>query len=228
MKNPEDHLGPGCLFKSDRRFLWVYGFALIMLFGSLAVICSFGPALRFSIFIENGPVESMSAAGYFICIALMFICFGKEARRYWHVIVVLAAMGMRELDFNSRFTAMSVTKIKFYLSPEMPFHHKFIAAACALLVLYCLVCLLVRNWRGFLNSLRKHEPYALFVATGLGFLLASVTLDGLGGKLMKLGIFPDKNWIEWAENAEEMLELWIPVMFTLGLRYFWAERHRKC
>ncbi|GEM_PF-480163 len=204
-------------------FLYVYGFALALLLGSIIGICFAAPELRRAILIEDGPVESASAAGYFICAVLLFVYLGKKAAGHWQIAVILIAFGLRELDFNSRFTAMGVAKIKFYLSPDIPFSQKFIAASCALLILYCLVHLLVRNWRSFPVSLKKFEPYAVFTATGLAFLLASLTLDGLGGKLMRIGFVLDNTWREWAENAEEIVELGIPVMFMLGLRYFWAE-----
>jgi hypothetical protein len=154
----------------------------------------------------------------------MFAYLGKKAAAHWPILVVLTAMGLRELDFHSRFTAMGATKIKFYLSPAIPFSHKLIAALCGLLIAYCAVHLFVKYRRDFIASLKGFEPHAVCAATGMLFLLASLALDGLGGKMARIGFPLDETWNRCAENAEEIFELGIPVMFSLGVRYYWAEK----
>jgi len=205
------------------RCYWFYGFASALLFSSIIGINFVGPELRDSIISEDGLVECLSAAGYFLCAILILVFWRKEAARHWQMIIVLVALGLRELDFNSRFTAMSVTKIRFFTSPDVPFPEKLVAACCGLLILYCLLHLLIRYGRSFLVSLKKLEPYALCIATGLGFLFASLALDGLGRKLTKAGFVIGNAWVQRAEYAEEILEFGIPLMFILGLGYFGAE-----
>jgi hypothetical protein len=208
----------------NNRFFKLYGFLLAALFSTILVMGVISPELTVFLIQEDGPVESLSAAGYFLCAVLVMVLWGQKAAGHWQFIIVLLAFGLRELDFNSRLTAMSVTKIKFFTSPDIPIIQKIFAVVCGLLILYCLTHILIRYYRSFLISLKKLEPHVICIATGLVFLLASLALDGAGRKLLSIGIAVDKSWLGWAESAEEMLELGIPVMFILGVRTYWAEK----
>jgi hypothetical protein len=65
--------------------------------------------------------------------------------------------------------------------------------------------------------LKKYEPHAICIFTGLIFLFVALALDGIGGKLRHAYIIIGKDLDHWAENAEEILELGIPIMFIFGL-----------
>lgn len=209
--------------EKSNRFFKLYGFLLAALFSTILAMGVISPELTAFLIQEDGPVESLSAAGYFLCAVLVMVLWGQAAR-HWQFIIVLLAFGLRELDLNSRFTAMSVTKIKFFTSPDIPIIQKIFAVVCGLLILYCLTHILIRYYRSFLISLKKLEPHVICIATGLVFLFASLALDGAGRKLLSIGIAVDKSWLGWAESAEEILELGIPVMFILGVRTYWAEK----
>jgi hypothetical protein len=198
-------------------FFALYGFILIALFSLIFFVSSLSPDMRKAIIQEDGPVESLSAAGYFICAILLLVIPKKKVSDCWQLIVVLLAFGFRELDFNSRFTQISMTKLKFYVSQQIPLIQKICAVFCALLIFYCLIHLLRCHFRSFIISLKKNEPYAICIFTGFIFLFAALVLDGLEGKMRHINIIIGMDLTPWATSTEEILELGIPVMFIFGL-----------
>lgn len=202
--------------EKNGSFFKLYGLIIATLAGSFILI-SMIPDLRSTLMGEDGPIELLSAAGYFFCATLLFIVLGKRAARYWHVLVVLLALGCRELDFNSRFTQISATKLKFYINPEVPAFQKFLAALVLALILYSLIHVIITFSRPFIDSLKKVESSAVCAATGLVFLVLAVSLDGLDNRMAGMGLPISGSVAQFAENAEELLELGIPVMFALGV-----------
>jgi len=203
--------------RQNNGFFALYGFILTILFSMIFVVSSLSPDIRHAIIREDGPVEALSAAGYFLCVILLLMIPKKKVSNCWQLILVLLAFGCRELDFNSRFTQISATQFNFYLSHHIPLIQKICAVFCALLISYCIVHLLRCHFRSFIISLKNYEPHAVCIFTGLIFLFVALALDGLDGKMRNLHIIIGTDLVHWAINTEEILELGIPAMFIFGL-----------
>ncbi|ABC78515.1 hypothetical protein [Syntrophus aciditrophicus] len=171
---------------------------------------------------ENGPIELMSALGYFVVPLIMFIRGGWSfIRRHASLAVLVVALGLRELDFNARFTTMSITKIKFFLSPQVPLGEKIIAVLLILILLAALVDCLKKYLRPFLAGCAKKDVVSMTAGVSLLFMAISKSLDGLPRKLRSLGLDIAGQNSLYAESAEEILELGIPLMLIIStLAYF--------
>lgn len=171
---------------------------------------------------ENGPIELMSALGYFVVLLIMFIRGGWSfIRRHASLAVLVVALGLRELDFNARFTTMSITKIKFFLSPQVPLGEKIIAVLLILILLAALVDCLKKYLRPFLAGCAKKNVVSMTAGVSLLFMAISKSLDGLPRKLRSLGLDIAGQNSLYAESAEEILELGIPLMLIIStLAYF--------
>lgn len=203
--------------RRDRGFFALYGFILIILFSLIFFVSFLEPDMRDAIIQEDGPVEILSAAGYFLGVILILMILKKKVSDCWQLIVVLLAFGFRELDFNSHFTRISITQLHFYMSHHIPYIQKICAVFCALLIFYCIIHLLRCHFRSFIISLKNYEPHAICIFTGFIFLFVALALDGLHDKMMKVNIIIGKDLDHWAQNTEEILELGIPIMFIFGL-----------
>lgn len=200
------------------RFYNLYFLVIAFLLIFVVLLGSADESLRTLILQEDGIIENLSVIGYFACVFLMFRALGKDAEKYWDIIIVLFSFGLRELDFHSRFTKMGMTKIRFFTSSGIPVYQKIIAAFCGCLILYCIVRIVRKHFSSFAVSLKKLEPSAVCIATGLAFILFSLALDGLSGKMLKLNIEIGPVISGFGDSAEELFELGIPIMFALSLK----------
>ncbi|OPY83136.1 MAG: hypothetical protein A4E71_02973 [Smithella sp. PtaU1.Bin162] len=175
---------------------------------------------------EDGIVENLSVIGYFACVFFIFRAFGSEAEKFWDFMILLSFLAMRELDFHNRFTSMSVTKTSFFTSNQIPLAQKIFVIFCGFPILYCIVRILRNHYRSFIISVKKLEPSAVCILTGLAFIFISLFLDGLTRKMLAFNIDVDPVITGVAESAEEVLELGIPIMFAMSLKPFFDIKKR--
>ncbi|KFI23647.1 hypothetical protein [Nitrosococcus oceani] len=200
---------------NNRNYYGLYGLIL----GGLVVVTIFlqlaSTDVRALLIKEGGLIESLSAIGYFVG-AMLVILIRRKFTYYAYVAFILILFGLRELDFHNRFTTMSVSKIKFYVSPEVPLLEKVIAVAIVLLLLYILIRLIKTHFNGLINAIKKGEPSALGIGGGILLILITKTLDGLSRKLASVNIIVSDNMARLAEAVEEVFELGIPLMFIIA------------
>jgi len=206
-------------FMKNKNYYLLYG---LILSGIIAFIVFLGLAdldLRNSIMKEGGVVESMSAIGYFICIALLLYRRREKPniKGYWQVILVLLIFGLRELDFHNRFTTMSFTKFNFYRSLDVPIIEKIIGGGVVLLFFYSVFYLVKNYFSIFIRAIKEINPAAVGMLFAALFLFMSEALDGLGRRLSGVGIGIGNNIDLLTKNIEEMVELGIPLMFIIAI-----------
>jgi len=106
------------------QLLMVFGVVLLLLV-IYALTFSLDASGRDFWLSEGGVVESLSALGYFVCAALMLLMGGWHyVKKYHYVFMLVMLFGMRELDFDKRFTTMGIFKSKFYASSDVPMIEK--------------------------------------------------------------------------------------------------------
>ena len=212
---------------TDKKiFLWTY--SLILLQATLFVSTFFMTEDARNILLkEGGIIESLSAAGYFIC-AIFILYKGRlnYLKSYHYVLMIIIFFLLRELDFDKRFTTEGILSSKFLFSENVPFSEKIIGTVIIAILLYAVFSLIYLNTRQFMAGLKEKSPVSLGILFVIIFLVVSKTLDGLARKLKGLGIEISQTASFYASSIEEILELGIPVMLVLTFStYFKQTKH---
>lgn len=166
---------------------------------------------------ENGPVEVLSAAGYFLfCIFLIRFNYTGDIKTSFAPGFFLFFLGLRELDFHARFTTMGIFKTKFYVSPQVPFAEKIIVTIFILSFIAYGIIYLRRTLPGFKKDLLSGRPYAFSIAAAIGCIGISKLLDG--NSTIFGAIFPMlENPRLLSVTMEECVEMFIPIFFIRAL-----------
>jgi hypothetical protein len=205
-------------------------FAAVML--TLVVLFIFSTTLddatRKALLSEDGPVEIASAVLYFVCCAYLLLKGGLAFfRRYPYFVVIPLLFGMRELDFDKRFTTIGVLKIKFYVSPLEPWHTKLIVILLGLAVIVLIVMMIKKHLKALWESVRSGGDMGLGVVLVLVMLVVSKSLDGLERKCIAIGLSVPPLLAKYSSVAEEIIELGIPVIMLLLFRHYFSQRGRS-
>ncbi len=176
---------------------------------------------------ENGPVETLSAAGYFLfCIFIFYFNFTGVIRTSLAPALFLLLLGLRELDFHARFTTMSMSKIKFFVSPAVPITEKAVVGFFIFVLLAYGFFYLRKALPDFMKDLVGGRPYAVSIVCAICCIVLSKSLDG-NTKLFEL--FLPLSWDPRtvSRTMEECMELFIPVFFIRALLQYSGESVRK-
>lgn len=201
---------------SSKNYHALYGITLLGLAVLTAFLQSADEDFIDAVIQEGGPIESLSAIGYFVGITLL-VFTGKKFTGYPYVIFILLLLGLRELDFHHRFTTMSLSKITFYISSEVPLQEKILGVILITLFLYALIRLAKAHFSGLRYALKQKEPPAIGVYLGVLLILLTKTLDGLARKLAGVGIIMSSYLEQLTIILEEVFELGIPLMFIIAI-----------
>ena len=217
--NTGSQMGHYDLKKSHSYLL--YGFTVSGLIALIVVLAIIDPDTRDILIQEDGPIEALSAIGYFVCLIPLLRHKETDAESLFCIAVFLMIFGMRELDFHARFTTMSMTKIEFYVSPHVPIFEKMIGVAVFVLLCYCFIYLSKKYLLAYVQAVKRLEAYAIGVSLSFLFVMISLGLDGLEKKAAKYGYAYANQLIEITTVIEEVVELGVPVMFLIAiLTYF--------
>ncbi|WP_051222219.1 hypothetical protein [Neptunomonas japonica] len=174
---------------------------------------------------EGGLIETSSAAGYFIC--AIFIIYKSNLnylKRYHYFLILIIMFGLRELDFDKRFTTMGILKSKFLFSSQVPMLEKAIGFFIILILLYTVYRILKTHLRSFLLNLKEFSTITIGTLFSIAFLVVSKSIDGLGRKLKPFGIELSELQKTHIEALEEILELGIPIMLILTFAAYFKQQ----
>lgn len=182
------------------------GAAVVIL--SLATTLGMTMQEREHYFSEEGPVEFVTAG--VLLAAAGSIALGAlltESKLFClHSAVIYIVMGLRELDFQNRFTETGVLRTKYFVRHEAPIIETILVGGILLFILFAIVIYAVRYfplfWKGAFSGVR----WVWFVGVGMAFLAASQSVDRAGYWLTRSESGP-KIPIEMVHSAEEPLEL---------------------
>ncbi|MDQ8020610.1 MAG: hypothetical protein REI94_02145 [Moraxellaceae bacterium] len=214
---------------TSRQAMMSYG-ALIFAMLVLALGLSLADSDLLQVLLrEDGPVELLTCAAYTTCTLYMLLeADNSFLSRYHHLVVVPIAFGLRELDFDRRFTQLGIFSSKFLFSPIVPVYQKLLGGCVIAAALYVIWRLCRYHWRAFVTGLRQRsEP--LSAGTGLALLLIvlSQSLDGLDRKLGDIGIHISQGPASEAVVFEETFELGIPFVFLIMAAYYFTSRQSR-
>ena len=162
---------------------------------------------------EGGVIETLSAIGYFVCALLMLTKGGWEyIKKYHYFFLAVIFFGLRELDFDKKFTTMGVFKSKFYVSDSVPGIEKLVGLLVILIVLYLVFSIIRHHAKGFFTQIKNISPVHIGILTIIVFLIVAKTLDGIARKLRDFNVHIDEQASEYFLVAEEVLELGVSLM----------------
>lgn len=214
--------------ESDRRYFAAIGFAAAALIALVIVPFFLNHDLREYYLSEGGPIQVFSAAFYLIIVVVLFREAGMQfvAEHFYFALLPLA-MCLRELDFHTHFTSMSMTRLSFYLSGQVPMAEKLFAVV-ALAVLGLATLLMLRRHTGsFLAGLRRFDAAPVALALAVASAVVSKTLDGAARKLEPFGIEIGASVNFLLLVLEEVLELGIPIFMAIAVFAYLSRAVRR-
>ena len=166
---------------------------------------------------EGGPIETLSAGGYFLfCIFLFHFNWIEAIKTAVAPGFFVLLLGLRELDFHARFTTMGMFKSRFYISPDVPIVEKAIVGTFVIGLIVYAVWYLLRVWPFFKRALRARRPWAVSLICAVGCVVFSKALDGNSDIYeLLLPMLEDTRIL--ARIIEECMELLIPLFFIRSL-----------
>ena len=198
----------------EEKNLYLSSIVIVMLL--FVVISTFDDYNRNLFVREGGLVETYTAILYFSCFAYL-VMQGKLAylKKYYYLASVPVLFGLRELDFDSRFTTGTVLRTSFYITGHIPFYETIIGVIMILVGL-ANVFLIIRNHRtDFLLELKKGSAHPVGVLLVTALIVTSQTLDGISRKVASIGLKLDPVIARCCGILEETLELGISIMLTI-------------
>jgi hypothetical protein len=135
---------------------------------------------------EHGPVEVLSAGGYLLAAAAIWLGHERAHRATALALGwVLLAMFARELDWHKAATGSSVLRLSWYAGDAGPLT-KLVAGALVLSVVAALAWLAVRHGRAWWAQLRRGVPVAWTVLVFFATLAAAKAVDRAGSVLPQM------------------------------------------
>lgn len=205
---------------SDNPWLGVIAL-LLPLIASTVIFCTLPIEIGHRVIRENRLVENLSAVAHFLTAAYCLILAYKRGwRDGWIVAFIPFFFGCRELEFQERFTALSITKLRFYTDPDIPGMQKAVVLVVIALSVGVIVRCLQRHTSNFFRILRLRRPYALSILSGMALLVLSKICDTGHGMLIRFGVPLTYDDEIRASVAEEFLELGAPILFLVAVFQF--------
>jgi hypothetical protein len=204
----------GVILSNYRKFLFVIlviilvNFSIFLLPNNLIIL----------IIKESGVIENAQFLCYTACAIISWVYAKKKI---WNSGlsggIIFMVFALRELDIQRRYTIMSVTKTKFFISSEVTFTAKLISVAVLISIFIIFFLFVKKNIIKLFNNLRVGEKWAFSTCMGIVLLAVSVALDGAQRYLKGFNIMPSKFELFVIESSEEIVELAIPILFLMAL-----------
>ena len=133
---------------------------------------------------ENGPVERMSAAVWFMgCIWCLASAYSQRDRgiEWLSLAMFLLLFGLRELDAHVWATGWNLDKMNNYWNPHYPLQQRMLVLG--LFIFPCLIVGLMlgnRLWNAVGRAWSKGEHWLDHLLVGVGLLVLCLILDKVG------------------------------------------------
>ncbi len=176
---------------------------------------------------EGGIIETLSVVGYFLCVVFILLKGGwSYIKKYYYFFILIILFGLRELDFDKRFTTMGIFKSKFYVSGSVPMIEKFMGLLVIAVLLYFIVSIFKNHSQGFASKIKKLSPVHVGALITFLTMVFSKSIDGIARKLGYLNIIMDEQTAGCFEVLEEVLELGIPLLILATLFIYFSKKSK--
>ncbi len=171
-----------------------------------------------NIFKENGIIETVSVVGLLAASGWLFYT-GLRGKHKPSLLTgfLVFVLGLRELDFHSRFTTRGIFRTEFFTLSDVPLIEKTVGAVIILLLAFAIIEFCRQNYSLFIKSLRAGEAWAFNISLAIAFMALSKWLDS-GPKLLEWIIsliHSDPEMCLWI--FEEVMEMAIPALILLAI-----------
>jgi hypothetical protein len=167
---------------------------------------------------ESGLIENAQLLAYIACALISWIYAKKMIwKGGWVGGIIFMVFALRELDVQKRFTIMSVTKTRFFISPEVTLTEKLISVAVLSAIAVIFIFFAKNNYGKLIKGLQSSEKWAISTCRGFVLIIISVLLDSTNRWLKDLGIVLTELGSLVIQFAEELVELAVPVFFLMAL-----------
>ncbi|WP_419175999.1 hypothetical protein [Desulfosediminicola sp.] len=194
-------------------------FAITLFIG--AVVLLLPPQTSDLMIKEDGPIEMLSAIGYLIAAGWLFNGgFQKRLSHGFSSGTIVLFLGLRELDFHTRFTTMGIFKTRFFISDTVPPMEKAIVSLIVIAMLLGLFLYARKHLPQFIAGLKSKGRTAISIACAIGLAVFSKTLDRNSDLIMDcVALISSIDITQLLRVAEETSELAIPLFILLAISY---------
>jgi hypothetical protein len=195
------------------------GYVIALVLATIAISALAPAEVRSFLASESGPIEWATVACY--AAALGYILFrGLYQKAKWIFWLVVIFM-MRELDFDARFTTGKITKLDFYLAPDLQLLQALYAFAL-LGGFFFVVFMVVKTYgKSLAVEVKEWTPIGLATILALMAIGFSKLIDGPRRKASYVGIDLSDQAIAIAQIIEESVELLLPLMIIVALSHYY-------
>jgi len=198
--------------------LLIYSGYLVLLASSLP------PEIFKPLFSEQGPFEEMSIV-LWVALGAMLLFHDARSPRVLALAALSFVFAAREADLHKAFTVMSIEKIKFYLSPDVPVLQKVVGGLVFLVVIALILHLARLCWQFFFRQGGLRTPVGQVLILPVLLLPLSKILDRFSNVLKEaFDIHLSYAVNQFIAAFEEGMEMAMPVLFIVALLLFRAGR----
>ncbi len=210
-----------------RGFVATLILLLLYTAGLVAYACLATKQDVLAMFVENGPVENQSIAGWLSLCAFCLWSFRLAPRVLLPGALTALVGAAREDDLQNAITGENLFRLKWYFKAVAPLSEKLIAASVLIAVIGLLLYMLGIGARAFLRPASWQHGWVLTTILALGVGAASLVLDKLQAYVHDF----TGHWLHQQASLivkalEEGLELALPLLFVCALlQYRQLRRH---
>ena len=170
---------------------------------------------------EWGPIENVQVIFYLTGSLLAWI-YAK--RKIWdggyQASLILLIFTLRELDFQKRFTGISITRTKYYFHSDATLLSKLLGAMIVISIIVLFVYFIKKNIKIFYRNVRTKKNWALSVIFGLICILFGIFTDSFTRVMESFGVESIKHEHYPRKAFEELFELAASFFFLNSLLLF--------
>jgi hypothetical protein len=193
----------------------------VILFITMLVLCLLLLPEDFARMIikENGPVEMVTAMAYIVSAGWLLIKSRQgEGRKNISAAVLVLLLGLRELDFHTRFTTMGIFKTRYYVSPAVPLVEKLIVSLIVIAMFAFAIQFGREHYRSFLNGIRQRSGPQMVILFAIVCAFVSKFLDRCPDLIQRLiFVFQNEAGGMAISIMEESIELAIPAFILIAI-----------
>lgn len=170
------------------------------------------------IFSESGPFEILSFLFWFILAATVLVVVRPRNPTTLALAVLAAVAGLRELGANSLLTTESITRISYYLNPDIFWLERLAVTGFIVCLGLGAGIILVTFGRWLIVGNGAAHPAGQIVLLAVVLVPVTKVLDRLPAYLRGFaGIEPSLATVSLLTALEEGLEMVLPILFLQAL-----------
>ncbi len=207
-----------------RKAFQIFMFLLVAVY--LLSIIALPEKIIMKIIREGGPIENAQVILY---ITGGIIAWVYARRRIWtdglYGSFILLLFAMRELDFQKKFTGISITRTKYYFNSDASLTSKLLFGVIVCGIILFVLFFLFKNAPHFLRAIRSRVAWAHSALAGIVCILLTQLIDSAPRLLDSIGVETFHKFHLYKNAVEELCELSIPFFFVNALLLYGQSTH---